>query len=57
MQNDMSEKAWIVMLTQLCFQTCKGLAHLHSQNIIHRDIKSDNVLLDRAGHVKISEYP
>lgn len=37
-------------------QTCKGLAHLHSQNIIHRDIKSDNVLLDRVGHVKISKW-
>ena len=36
-------------------QTCKGLAHLHSQDIIHRDIKSDNVLLDRVGNVKISE--
>ena len=37
-------------------QTCKGLGHLHSQNIIHRDIKSDNVLLDSHGRVKISKY-
>jgi len=38
------------------YQTCRGLQHLHSQNIIHRDIKSDNVLLDARGNVKISMY-
>lgn len=37
-------------------QTCKGLQHLHSRSIIHRDIKSDNLLMNSQGEVKISKH-
>ncbi|GAA5916333.1 uncharacterized protein JCM6883_003924 [Sporobolomyces salmoneus] len=43
-------------ISSISNETCKGLQHLHAQSIIHRDIKSDNVLLDASGHVKITDF-
>ena len=35
--------------------TALGLLKMHSKNVLHRDIKSDNILCSRNGDVKIAD--
>ncbi|EPZ51561.1 Stk1 family PASTA domain-containing Ser/Thr kinase [Alicyclobacillus acidoterrestris] len=40
----------------LCVQICAALAHAHEQHIIHRDVKPHNILVNKFGVVKVTDF-
>ncbi|KAJ7465743.1 kinase-like domain-containing protein, partial [Mycena galericulata] len=43
-------------MARIFLETCKGLAHLHEQLILHRDIRSASIIVSPAGRVKITAF-
>ena len=37
-------------------ETLQALKYLHDQNIIYRDIKPENIILDHEGHLKLTDF-
>jgi serine/threonine protein kinase len=44
------------VVVELALDVARGLAYLHSQKIAHRDVKTENMLLDTQRRVKIADF-
>ena len=50
------ENLSIQKVLDIAIQVCDGLAAAHEKGVVHRDIKSDNIMLTPRGQVKIMDF-
>ncbi|CAA2979116.1 serine threonine- kinase HT1-like [Olea europaea subsp. europaea] len=50
------KKLTFKVVVQIALDLARGLCYLHSQKIVHRDVKTENMLLDKNRTVKIADF-
>src|SRR5213080_1719755 len=53
---DTQKKLSVGDAARIARQVADALAYAHSHEVVHRDIKPDNILLDKSGHVLVTDF-
>jgi serine/threonine protein kinase/ABC-type phosphate transport system substrate-binding protein len=56
LHNELIPELPIALKVKMAYQAAKGMHFLHSSGIVHRDLKSLNLLLDNKWNVKVSDF-
>ena len=56
LHNELVPAIPLQLCLKMAYQAAKGMHFLHSSGIVHRDLKSLNLLLDNKWNVKVSDF-
>jgi len=45
-----------IQMSRVCNDVLLAIYHMHGMHCIHRDIKSDNILINSKGHIKLADF-
>ncbi|MGE0434655.1 MAG: protein kinase [Planctomycetota bacterium] len=43
-------------ITRIAYKVCLALEKVHDEGLVHRDMKPDNILIDKYGEVKLTDF-